>query len=245
MQKALPVKQNKQQIKAAKKPVTKVTKRKLTTKKLKALKAPFSLPDLPYPKNACEPHMTAETFSYHHGKHHKTYITNLNNFVEANEGVQGASLEEIIQKAANKELPQAVFNNAAQHFNHSFFWHCLKPGAAGKPTGTLAKHIDQDFGSFDAFKTQFTQAAVTHFGSGWAFLTFCPKTKKLAIEGHHDASTPQVNKTKAIFTVDVWEHAYYIDTRNDRAKYVQTVMDNLANWDFAQQNLDESVKDSV
>lgn len=227
---------------AAKKAVVKTPKRKLTTKKLNALKAPFSRPELPFAADACAPHMSAETFSYHHGKHHTAYVNNLNNLAKAN-GVEDTTLETLIAKSAAKELPVAVFNNAAQHFNHSFFWTCLKPNGGAAPTGTLGEQINKDFGSFADFKTQFTQNAVTHFGSGWTFLTFNPKTKKLAIEGHHDASTPQVNGTKAIFTVDVWEHAYYVDTRNDRAKYVNTVMDHLANWDFAQQNYDEALQD--
>lgn len=183
--------------------------------------------------------MSSETLSYHHGKHHQTYITNLNNLIKTN-NVEDADLETLIAKSNSKALPVGVFNNAAQHFNHSFFWTCLKPGGGKEPTGSLAAQINKDFGSFADFKTQFANNCLGHFGSGWVFLTLDPKSKKLAIEQHHDASTPQVNGTKAIFTVDVWEHAYYIDARNARGQYVNTVMDNLANWDFAQQNFDEA-----
>eukprot|EP00461_Guttulinopsis_vulgaris_P000988 UN00988 len=194
----------------------------------------FTLPALPYAKNALAPFISEECLDYHHGKHHNAYVNNLNNLVKGTE-YENASLEEIIKKSYEKKQ-QAIFNNSAQIFNHTLFFNCLKANGGGEPKGELAEKINQDFGSFTAFRDQFKQAAATHFGSGWAFLTYSPATQKLAVEGHHDASTPFVNGTIPIFTIDVWEHAYYIDYRNARPNFIDTVLDKLANWDFAEEN---------
>ena len=202
---------------------------------LAALKFPFTLPPLPYAKDALHPHMSSETFDYHYGKHHQTYITNLNGLVENDEELKGKSLKEIIEFAKANNKP-GLFNQSAQHFNHAFFWNCLKSQGGGKPQGELAKKIDEDFGSYEAFHKQFRDCAVTHFGSGWAFLTYNKATHKLAVEGHHDASTPFVNNTVPLFTIDSWEHAYYIDYRNVRANFVDAILNNLANWDYAEKN---------
>ncbi|UCH19527.1 MAG: superoxide dismutase [Fe] [Deltaproteobacteria bacterium] len=186
------------------------------------------LPDLPYSKKALEPHISAETLEYHHGKHHAAYVTNLNNLIGGTE-FEKASLEEIILKSSG-----GVFNNAAQIWNHSFYWSCLKPGAGGEPTGPLAEAITSAFGSFEDFKKEFSQKAVTLFGSGWAWLVK-NKDGSLAIEQTSNAGTPLTAGKKALLTCDVWEHAYYIDYRNARPKYVESFW-NLVNWDFAAKN---------
>jgi Fe-Mn family superoxide dismutase len=189
----------------------------------------FKLPDLPFAPDALAPHMSAETFEYHHGKHHNAYVTKLN---EAIDGTPNADkgLEEIIMAADG-----GLFNNAAQHFNHSFFWNCLSPDGGGKPGGDLAKAIDRDFGSFDEFKSKFTAAAAGQFGSGWGWLV--EKDGKLQIMATANADLPMKHGAKALLTVDVWEHAYYVDYRNARPKYLDVFMDELVNWDFVARNL--------
>jgi len=189
----------------------------------------FELPALPYAKNALEPHMSAETLEYHYGKHHQTYVTNLNNLVKGTE-FENQSLENIIVKSSG-----GIFNNAAQVWNHTFFWHCLKPNGGGKPTGALAAAIDKAFGSFDAFKEKFSQTALTTFGSGWAWLVK-NKDGSLAIVSTSNAQTPMTQGQTALLTIDVWEHAYYIDYRNARVKFIEAFW-NIVNWDFVAKNL--------
>lgn len=189
----------------------------------------FELPALPYEKNALEPHISAETLEYHYGKHHNTYVVNLNNLVKGSE-FEGKSLEEII-KTSNG----GVFNNAAQVWNHTFYWHCLSPQGGGEPQGELAAAIVKSFGSFAAFQEQFTDAAVKNFGAGWTWLVKKPDGA-LAIVNTSNAATPLTGEDKPLLTVDVWEHAYYIDYRNARPKYLENFW-ALVNWTFAAENL--------
>lgn len=188
----------------------------------------FELPPLPFAKDALAPHMSAETLEYHYGKHHQTYVTNLNNLVKGTE-FEKMSLEEIILKSS-----AGVFNNAAQVWNHTFFWHCLKPNGGGKPTGALAEAINKAFGSIEAFKEKFSQTAITTFGSGWGWLVK-NKDGSLAVVSTSNAQTPMTAGQKALLTCDVWEHAYYIDYRNARPKFVEAFW-NLINWDFVAKN---------
>jgi len=190
----------------------------------------FSLPPLPYDKNALAPHISAETLEYHHGKHHQAYVTNLN---KALEGKPEASkgLEEVILASEG-----GVFNNAAQVWNHTFYWSCMKPNGGGQPTGELADAIKRDFGSFEKFGEEFANAAATQFGSGWAWLVL-RKDKKLAVTKTGNADLPMKHGEKALLTIDVWEHAYYIDYRNQRPKYIETFLKSLVNWQFALENL--------
>jgi len=188
----------------------------------------FTLPDLPYDKNALVPHLSAETLEYHHGKHHNAYVTNLNGLIEGSD-LAGKTLEEIIMTSEG-----GVFNNAAQVWNHTFYWQCMKPKGGGIPAGELAAAIDEAFGSFDAFKSEFSQAAVTQFGSGWAWLVVDGGSLKVVKTGNADL--PLKHGQTALLTVDVWEHAYYIDYRNLRAKYVETFLGELVDWDFVAAN---------
>ena len=189
----------------------------------------FTLPALPYDKNALVPHMSAETLEFHHGKHHNAYVTNLNKLIEG-KPEESKSLEDIIKTS---EGP--LFNNAAQIWNHTFFWNCLKPAGGGKPSGDLASAIDRDFGSYEKFVEQISNAAVTQFGSGWAWLV--SDGGKLKITKTANAGLPMKQNQTALLTIDVWEHAYYIDHRNARPKYIETFLTSLANWDFALANL--------
>ena len=190
----------------------------------------FELPALPYPDTALEPHMSAKTFSFHYGKHHKAYVDNLNKMI-AGTPHEGKSLEEII-----KSSDGGVFNNAAQVWNHTFFWHSMKPAGGGKPTGAIAAKIDSDFGSFDKFKEAFSTAGATQFGSGWAWLVL--KGGKLEVLKTPNAETPLTEAgVTPLLTMDVWEHAYYLDYQNARPKYIETFLNELVNWDFANQNL--------
>ena len=184
-----------------------------------------TLPPLPYAKDALAPTISAETLEYHYGKHHQAYVDNLNKLVLATE-FETLSLEEIIRKAT----PGAIFNNAAQVWNHSFYWNCLKPKGGGEPTGALAAAIIKGFGTFATFKQQFSQAAVTQFGSGWAWLVK-KKDGTLAIVQSGNAGNPMTSGDTPLLTCDVWEHAYYIDYRNARPKYVESFW-SLVNWDF-------------
>ena len=190
----------------------------------------FTLPELPYAKDALAPHISAETLEFHHGKHHQAYVTNLNKLVEADASLAGKSLEDIIRAAK----PGALFNNAAQVWNHTFYWNSMRPGGGGEPTGAIKAAIDKSFGSFGAFKEQFSAKAVGHFASGWAWLV--KNGDKLEIIDTHDAGTPITMDRKPILTCDVWEHAYYVDYRNARAKYVESWW-NLVNWDHANKQL--------
>lgn len=187
------------------------------------------LPDLPFAETALEPHISAETLRYHHGKHHAKYVSNLNDLIAGTE-LENEPLEVVIQKGSGK-----VFNNAAQAWNHAFYWNCLSPNGGGQPQGDLAAAIDQQFGSFDQFKEQFTTAATTLFGSGWAWLKK-DAAGKLAIQQGSNAETPVRTGETPILTCDVWEHAYYIDYRNAKPKYL-TAFWNLVNWNFAGQQL--------
>ena len=189
----------------------------------------FELPALPYAQDALAPHISAETLEYHYGKHHKTYVDNLNKLVDGTDNAS-KSLEEIIMSSE-----AGLFNNSAQVWNHTFFWNCLSPDGGGAPTGVLADRINADFGSFDEFKAQITDAGLTQFGSGWAWLV--EQDGKLAIMKTPNADLPMKHGAKALFTIDVWEHAYYIDYRNARAKFIEVVLDILANWDFVASNL--------
>ncbi len=188
----------------------------------------FELPALPYAKDALAPYISAETLEYHYGKHHQTYVTNLNNLVPGTE-FEGASLENIILKSSG-----GIFNNAAQIWNHTFYWNSLTPKGAGKPTGALADAIDATFGSFDKFKEEFTKCAVTTFGSGWAWLVK-NADGSLALVSTSNAGCPLTAGQTPLLTCDVWEHAYYIDFRNSRPNYLEAFW-VLANWDFASAN---------
>lgn len=186
------------------------------------------LPALPYAKDALQPHISAETIEYHYGKHHQAYVTNLNNLIKGTE-FEAMSLEDIIMKSS-----AGVFNNAAQVWNHTFYWNCLSPNGGGAPTGALSDAINTKWGSFDAFKEAFSKAAVGTFGSGWAWLVK-GKDGALDIVSTSNAATPMTNGQTALMTCDVWEHAYYVDYRNARPKYVEGFW-NLVNWNFVSKN---------
>ena len=187
-----------------------------------------TLPPLPYAKDALQPHISAETLEFHYGKHHQAYVTNLNNLIKGTE-FENASLEDIIKKSSG-----GIFNNSAQVWNHTFFWNCMKPNGGGAPTGALADAINNKWGSFDKFKEEFTKSCVTNFGSGWTWLV-----KKgdgsVDIVNTSNAGTPLTSADKPLLTCDVWEHAYYIDYRNARPKFVEAFW-NVVNWDFVAQN---------
>lgn len=189
----------------------------------------FTLPKLPYEMDALAPHISKETLEYHYGKHHQAYVNNLNKLIPGTE-FESMSLEEIIMKAKG-----GVFNNAAQIWNHTFYWHCLSPNGGGEPTGKLADAINKHFGSFSAFKEQFTQAAATTFGSGWAWLAQ-DKAGDLKIMSTSNAGTPMTEGLTALLTCDVWEHAYYIDYRNARPDYISAFW-SLVNWEFVSDNM--------
>lgn len=190
----------------------------------------FTLPPLPYAKNALAPYISEETLEYHYGKHHNAYVTNLNKLVAGTE-YENLSLEEIIKKTGSG----GIFNNAAQTWNHTFYWHCLSPKGGDEPTGKLADAIAKAFGSFNEFKEQFTQTAIATFGSGWAWLVQ-DKAGALKITSTSNAGTPMTEGQHALMTCDVWEHAYYIDYRNARPEYLKAFW-SLVNWDFAETNL--------
>jgi len=188
-----------------------------------------TLPPLPYAKDALQPTMSAETLEYHYGKHHQAYVTNLNNLIKGTE-YENLPLEEIIKKSQG-----GVFNNSAQVWNHTFFWNCMSPNGGGAPTGPVADAINAKWGSFDKFKEEFQKSAVSNFGSGWTWLV--KKTDgTVDIVNTSNAATPLTTENKALLTVDVWEHAYYIDYRNARPKFVESWW-NIVNWDFVNQNL--------
>ncbi|NVP17755.1 superoxide dismutase [Fe] [Candidatus Gracilibacteria bacterium] len=189
----------------------------------------FELPKLPYEKNALEPYISSETLEYHYGKHHQAYVTNLNNLIVGTE-FENMSLEEIIKKSS-----AGIFNNAAQVWNHTFYWNCLSPNAGGIANGEVSKLIDRDFGSFENFKEKFSTSAIGNFGSGWTWLVL-NSDLELEIYNTSNAATTLTTDKKALLVVDVWEHAYYIDTRNARPKYVENFW-NLVNWDFVNSNL--------
>jgi Fe-Mn family superoxide dismutase len=194
----------------------------------------YELPPLPYADTALEPIYSAKTISFHHGKHHKAYVDNLNKLV-ANTRIDGLPLESVIDIAAKNSEMTGVFNNAAQIWNHTFFWNSMKPGGGGKPSGELAKKIDEAFGSYEKFAEQFKAAAVGRFGSGWAWLVV--DGGALKIVSTPNAETPITKGQTPLITVDVWEHAYYLDYQNRRPDFVQAFLDKLVNWDFAAANL--------
>lgn len=187
------------------------------------------LPELPYAKDALQPHISAETLEYHHGKHHNAYVTNLNNLIKGTK-YENMSLEEIITSSE-----AGIFNNSAQVWNHTFFWNCLSPKGGGAPTGKVSEMINKKWGSFDKFKEEFTKAATTNFGSGWTWL-IQNKQGDVEIFNTGNAQTPMTSGHKALLTLDVWEHAYYIDYRNSRPNFINAFW-NLVNWDFVNQNI--------
>ncbi len=189
-----------------------------------------TLPALPYAMDALAPHMSKETFEYHYAKHHQAYVTNLNNLIKGTE-YESLDLEAIIKKAP----AGGIYNNSAQVWNHSFFWNCLKPNGGGAPTGALADAINAKWGNFDEFKKAFQASAVGNFGSGWTWLVK-KADGSVDIVNMGAAGTPLTTVDKALLCVDVWEHAYYIDYRNARPKFVETFLTSLANWDFAAKN---------
>ena len=190
---------------------------------------PFELPSLPYAKDALQPHISANTLDFHYGKHHQTYVTNLNKLVEGTD-LADSSLEDVIMKAEG-----GMFNNSAQVWNHTFYWSSLSPSGGGEPSGEVADRINGAFGSYADFRAKFTEAATTQFGSGWAWLV--DDGSKLDVMKTPNADLPMKHGAKALLTLDVWEHAYYIDYRNARPKYIETFFDSLVNWDFVAQNL--------
>jgi len=194
----------------------------------------FQLPPLPYADNALEPVISANTISFHYGKHHKTYVDNLNNLVKGTD-FESASLEKIITETAGKADKAPLFNNAAQIWNHTFYWHSLKGNGGGKPTGKLATMIDAAFGSYDNFRKELSATTVSQFGSGWGWLVVDGGALKVVKTAN--AEVPFTRGQKPLLTIDVWEHAYYLDHQNKRAAYVDAVIDKLLNWDFAAQNL--------
>ena len=193
----------------------------------------YQQPALAYAENALEPFISAKTLSFHYGKHHAAYITNYNNLV-AGTSLESLSLEQVIAQTAADPQKIGIFNNGAQAWNHSFYWNCLTPNGGGEPSGELATKITQDFGSFDKFKDELKTAAATQFGSGWAWLVLDGERLKVVKTGN--AQTPSTSGQKPILTIDVWEHAYYLDYQNRRPDYVATVIDNLLNWKFAAEN---------
>ena len=194
----------------------------------------FTLPDLPYAKDALQPHMSAETFDYHWGKHHKAYVDKTNGML-GEKGLEGASLIEVI-KAAKERGDKGLFNNSAQIWNHSFFWQCLAPQGSTSPSGRLKDMIDSDFGGHQQLLEKLATESANHFASGWGWLTL--NNGKLEVTSLHDADTPVAHGMTPLLTIDVWEHAYYIDYRNERPRFLKSVLENIINWDFVAQNLD-------
>jgi Fe-Mn family superoxide dismutase len=195
----------------------------------------FTLPDLPFAKDALAPHISAETMEFHHGKHHAAYVKKTNALVEE-KGLGGTALSQVI-RTARERGEKGLFNNSAQLWNHSFFWQCLAPAEGQKPGGRLARMIEEGFGGVEPMLKKLEEEAVTHFSNGWAWLLL--DRDQLKIASLHDADTPLVHEGMVpLFTLDVWEHAYYIDYRNERPKFVSSVLQNIVNWDFVERNLD-------
>ena len=194
----------------------------------------FTLPDLPYAKDALQPHMSAETFDYHWGKHHKAYVDKTNGML-GEKGLEGASLIEVI-KAAKERGDKGLFNNSAQIWNHSFFWQCLAPQGSTSPSGRLKDMVDSDFGGHQQLLEKLATESANHFASGWGWLIL--NNGKLEVTSLHDADTPVAHGMTPLLTIDVWEHAYYIDYRNERPRFLKSVLENIINWDFVAQNLD-------
>jgi len=192
------------------------------------------LPDLPYSKDDLAPYISANTLDFHHGKHHNAYVTNLNKLI-AGTDMENLSLEDIIIKSAKDPAMTGIFNNGAQVWNHTFYWNCMKKNGGGIPSGKLAEAIDKNFGSFEKFIEEIKNAAVTQFGSGWAWLV--KDGDSLKVMKTSNADTPLAHGLKALLTIDVWEHAYYLDYQNRRPDYVSAFFENLVNWDFVASNL--------
>jgi len=189
----------------------------------------ISLPVLPYEKNALAPYISQQTIEYHYGKHHNAYVTNTNKLIEGTD-LSNQDLENIIKKTSKDTSMSLIFNNAAQVWNHSFYWACMKPGGGGPPSGAIAERIASDFGSYEKFAEQFKNAGTTQFGSGWAWLIL--KDNHLEIMKTSNADTPLAHGLKPLLTVDVWEHAYYLDYQNRRPDYLASFLEHLINWDF-------------
>jgi superoxide dismutase, Fe-Mn family len=194
----------------------------------------FTLPPLPYPENALEPVISANTLSFHYGKHHKAYVDNLNKLAAGTE-YESMPLEQVIRDTAGKPDKTGIFNNAAQVWNHTFYWNCMRQGGGGKPSGRIAQMIDSDLGGYDNFKKEFATACTTQFGSGWGWLV--AEGGKLRVMKTPNAEVPFTKGATPILTIDVWEHAYYLDYQNRRPDYANAVIDKLLNWEFALQNL--------
>ncbi len=190
----------------------------------------ITLPDLPYAKDALAPHISQQTLDFHHGKHHNAYVANLNKLIKGTD-LANETLENVIKKTANDAAKSGIFNNAAQVWNHTFYWQSMKPDGGGLPTGPIAEKIDTDLGGYDGFVEQFKKAGLTQFGSGWAWLV--SNNGKLEVVRTPNADNPMVHGQKPLLTVDVWEHAYYLDCQNRRGDYLDAFISNLVNWDFA------------
>jgi Fe-Mn family superoxide dismutase len=197
----------------------------------------IELPPLPYAKDALAPHISAETLTFHHDKHHKAYVETVNKLIEGTD-LEGASLEDIIVKSASKAEKKKLFNNAAQAWNHTFYWHSMTPKGGGAPGGALADRIRADFGSFEKFAEAFRNEGAGQFGSGWVWLTLTGG--KLKVEATHDADTPLAHGAAPLLCADVWEHAYYLDYQNRRPDYLATFLDHIVNWRFAEKNFTEA-----
>ena len=195
----------------------------------------FELPKLDYSKSSLSPIMSEETLDLHHGKHHQTYITNLNNFIKDTD-MLNMSLEEIITSSSKDKSKKAIFNNASQHWNHIMFWKCMKPNGGGEMPEKLKKRIEKDFGSTDEFKKQFTQAGITQFGSGWCWLSI--NNGKLVVSKTPNAENTLIQNMKPILGCDVWEHSYYVDYKNRRPEYLENFYEKLINWEFVESQLD-------
>lgn len=202
--------------------------------------APFSLPALPYSQDALSPYITAETIGFHYGKHHRGYVRKINGLTEKNE-YTGCTLEQIIRQTAGRKTTDQtnIYNNAAQVWNHTFYWRSMTPGGGGTPEGALPEKIASDFGTFDNFRTAFKTMAASHFGSGWAWLVYDKGT--LTIEKTANADTPLAHGRVPLLTIDVWEHAYYLDYQNRRTEYIDTWFDHLVNWGFAEKNYSAAI----
>jgi Fe-Mn family superoxide dismutase len=194
----------------------------------------FELPSLPYEASGLEPHYSERTLGFHHGKHHKAYVDNLNKLI-AGTPMEDQTLEQIIMSSSSDPSKGAVFNNAAQVWNHTFFWNCMKPGGGGRPVGKLARRIESAFESYERFAEQFKATAVTRFGSGWGWLVL--EGSDLKLVSTPNAETPMTKGQHALLTVDVWEHAYYLDYQNRRPDFIQAFLDHMVNWEFVAKNL--------
>lgn len=204
------------------------------SKKGKIKMAKFELPALPYAKNALEPHISENTLNFHHGKHHQAYVTKLNELI-AGTDLENKSLEDIIKASADDASKAGIFNNAAQVWNHTFYWNSMSPNGGGKPAGIVLEKIEESFGSYENFATEFKNAGATQFGSGWAWLVL--EDNKLKITKTPNAQTPLTTNAKPLLTMDVWEHAYYLDFQNARPGYMDTFLEKLVNWEFVEKNL--------